>query len=122
MIHLTIYLVIGNVAQSYSFLISNATTVSSVIAKTINEFNRQFASSKALFELNSNGSLYALKPSKKTGFPKTDMPCVNSNSPLSDINMNTFTLVWKEDVADYRSYFIKHKVPEKKACQGCIVV
>lgn len=121
MLHLTIFLVIGNVAQPISFFISNTSVLSLIIAKAINEFNTQFASDRTLFKLNGDASRYALKPSKKTGFPKTDMPFVNSSRTLADVNMTQFTLVWKENSADFRSYFIKSKVQEKKTCQGCIV-
>lgn len=74
MLSIKINLVIGEAVQPVSILISNINKVEVVLKRAILEFNQCFSSENALFRLVNDHTLYGLKPSKKTGFPKSEMP------------------------------------------------
>lgn len=74
MISLTINLVINDVIKPIMILMSNTNNIEVLIKRAISEFNQGFASEGTLFRLADDYTLYGLKPLKKTGFPKSEMP------------------------------------------------
>ena len=122
MVFITINLVIGEGIKNINLLVSNQSKVENIIERALNEFNNNFEKEKVLFRLKSNILNYGLKPSKKNGFPKSDMPCFNPKSTIQEVNFNNFTIVWKENPKDFKIYFNLLKGKDKKLCnEGCII-
>ena len=120
MVFITINLVIGEGVKSINLLVSNQSKVENVIERAINEYNHNFEEEKVLFRLKKEIPKYGLKPSKKNGFPKSDMPSFNPKSTIQEVNFNHFTLVWKENPKDFQIYFLLLKGKNKKVCNdGC---
>lgn len=76
MLTLTINLVIGEAVKQITILMSDKNKLETLIQRAITELNDSFASEKTLFKLIPDYTKYGFKPSKKTGFPKSDMPCI----------------------------------------------
>lgn len=123
MLILTINLVVGKGTKSITLLMSNSSKMEIVVEKAITEFNSLFSKEKVLFRLKNEPEKFGLKPSKKTGYPKTDMPSFNPKTTLTDSNLTTFTLIWKEEPYNFNKYFEKIKIKQKKICdKGCYVI
>lgn len=118
MLFLSINLVMGKVVKSITLLMGNTTKIEAVIPRAIKEFNEQFQKENLLFRLKADPLKYGLKASKKTGFPKTDMPSFNPKTTLLEANYTNFTLVWKENPSDFTIYFDKIHVKNKKLCDS----
>lgn len=123
MLILTINLVVGKGTKSITLLMSNSSKMEIVVEKAITEFNSLFSKEKVLFRLKNEPEKFGLKPSRKTGYPKTDMPSFNPKTTLTDSNLTTFTLIWKEEPYNFNKYFEKIKIKQKKICdKGCYVI
>ena len=93
-----------------------------IIGKAISNLNFQLNKEKALFKLNEDSSKYGLKQSKKNGLPRLDLPCINKDVTLGEINISHFTLVWKDNVNNFDSYFVTVNRGQKKHCtKNCII-
>lgn len=67
--------------------------------------------------LKEDSDLFVLKPGRKNGFPKEDMPCFCNESVIGDIYNERIVLCWKEDNQDYVSMFEQER---KRECDvGC---
>ena len=120
MVFITINLVIGEGIKNINLLVSNQSKVENIIERALNEFNNNFQKEKVLFRLKNEITNFGLKPSKKNGFPKSDMPSFNPKSTIGEVNFNNFTLVWKSNPKDFQIYFIHLKGKDKKICNdGC---
>ena len=123
MLILTINLVVGKGTKSITLLMSNSSKMELVVEKAITEFNSLFSKENVLFRLKNEPEKFGLKPSKKTGYPKTDIPSFNPKTTLTDSNLTTFTLIWKEEPYNFNKYFEKIKIKQKKICdKGCYVI
>ena len=118
MLILTVNLVVGKGIKNITLLMSNSSKMESVVEKAITEFNNSFAVENVLFRLKTETIKYGLKPSKKTGFPKTDMPSFKPKTTVGESNLTTFTLVWKEEPYNFNIYFDKIQVKHKKMCDN----
>lgn len=122
MILISISLVIHNQVQQSSLVINSLDKIESVIIQSIDHFNTIFQSENTLFRLNNDHSLYGLNQAKKSGFPKSDMPSFDINTPLKDTNQTKFSLVWKANPDNHKDYFITFNCKEKRRnCKGCII-
>ena len=123
MVFITINLVIGEGIKSINLLVSNQSKIENVIERAIKEFNNNFEKENVLFRLKKDICNYCLKPSKKNGFPKSDMPSFNNKSTIQEVNFNNFTVIWKENPKDFKIYFSILKGKEKKLCNdGCNII
>jgi hypothetical protein len=123
MVFITINLVIGEGIKSINLLVSNQSKIENVIERAIKEFNNNFEKENVLFRLKKDICNYCLKPSKKNGFPKSDMPSFNNKSTIQEVNFNNFTIIWKENPKDFKIYFSILKGKEKKLCNdGCNII
>ena len=123
MVFITINLVIGEGIKSINLLVSNQSKIENVIERAIKEFNNNFEKENVLFRLKKDICNYCLKPSKKNGFPKTDMPSFNNKSSIQEVNFNNFTIIWKENPKDFNIYFEVLKEKKKKICNdGCNII
>ena len=110
------------IMKTTSFLVNNATKFEKIIGKAISNLNFQVNKEKALFKLNEDSSKYGLKQSKKNGLPRLDLPCINKDVTLGEINISHFTLVWKDNVNNFDSYFVTVNRGQKKHCtKNCII-
>lgn len=110
------------IMKTTSFLVNNATKFEKIIGKAISNLNFQLNKEKALFKLNEDSSKYGLKQSKKNGLPRLDLPCINKDVTLGEINISHFTLVWKDNVNNFDSYFVAVNRGQKKHCtKNCII-
>ena len=110
------------IMKTTSFLVNNATKFKKIIGKAISNLNFQLNKEKALFKLNEDSSKYGLKQSKKNGLPRLDLPCINKDVTLGEINISHFTLVWKDNVNNFDSYFVTVNRGQKKHCtKNCII-
>ena len=110
------------IMKTTSFLVNNATKFEKIIGKAISNLNFQLNKEKALFKLNEDSSKYGLKQSKKNGLPRLDLPCINKDVTLGEINISHFTLVWKDNVNKFDSYFVTVNRGQKKHCtKNCII-
>ena len=110
------------IMKTTSFLVNNATKFEKIIGKAISNLNFQLNKEKALFKLNEDSSKYGLKQSKKNGLPRLDLPCINKDVTLGEINISNFTLVWKDNVNNFDSYFVTVNRGQKKHCtKNCII-
>ena len=110
------------IMKTTSFLVNNATKFEKIIGKAISNLNFQLNKEKALFKLNEDSSKYGLKQSKKNGLPRLDLPCINKDVTLGEINISLFTLVWKDNVNNFDSYFVTVNRGQKKHCtKNCII-
>ena len=110
------------ILKTTSFLVNNATKFEKIIGKAIANLNFQLNKEKALFKLNEDSSKYGLKQSKKNGLPRLDLPCINKDVTLGEINISHFTLVWKDNVNNFESYFVNVERRQKKHCtKNCII-
>ncbi len=123
MVFITINLVIGEGIKNINLLVSNQSKIEKIIERAIKEFNNNFEKEKVLFRLKTDICNYSLKPSKKNGFPKTDMPSFNNKCTIQEVNFNNFTIIWRENPKDFKIYFSVLKGKEKKLCNdGCIII
>ena len=110
------------IMKTTSFLVNNTTKFEKIIGKAISNLNFQLNKEKALFKLNEDSSKYGLKQSKKNGLPRLDLPCINKDVTLGEINISHFTLVWKDNVNNFDSYFVTVNRGQKKHCtKNCII-
>lgn len=123
MVFITINLVIGEGIKNINLLVSNQSKIENIIERSIKEFNNNFEKENAFFRLKKDICNYCLKPSKKNGFPKTDMPSFNNKSSIQEVNFNNFTIIWKENPKDFKIYFEVLKEKKKKICNdGCNII
>ena len=123
MLILTVNLVVGKGIKNITLLMSNSSKMESVVEKAITEFNNSFAVENVLFRLKTETIKYGLKPSKKTGFPKTDMPSFNPKTTIAESNLTMFTLIWREKPSDFEVYFDRTHSKKRMNCQnkGCVI-
>ena len=123
MLILTVNLVVGKGIKNITLLMSNSSKMESVVEKAITEFNNSFAVENVLFRLKTETIKYGLKPSKKTGFPKTDMPSFNPKTTIAESNLTMFTLIWREKPSDFEVYFDRTHRKKRMNCQnkGCVI-
>ena len=88
----------NNAIKSYSFKLSDDTTVSAVIASTIESFNNEeyeIEIDKKMIKVQLANEIngYMLKKSKKNNMPKDDYPPYYYENILSNCDTKNFSLV-----------------------------
>ena len=117
---ISINCVIGeDTLKTITIQLSQDIMISTIIDKAIIEFNKEFTKEKAKIVLRDDLELFVLKPAKKNGKPKVDMPYYSSDITISETQSVNFALCLKEDSDDYVKMFTKVK---RKTCEaGCIL-
>ena len=118
-ISITLNCVLGeNSIKSIVIQLPQDATVLIAIEKGINEFNKEFKIENAKIRIKENSELFVLKPAKKNGKPKVDMPFFDRETTIYNAQTLNFTLCWKENPHDYMKMYEKNK--KKKTCDaGC---
>ena len=112
--------VISESVKTISIIVNSKCKIASLVNRSITDFNKEFEKEKVPFRLNSDPDNYVLKPAKKKGFPKVDMPYFNSETTVAETDTSNFAICWKDDPDDFKVMF---EINRKKAqCQGkCII-
>lgn len=112
--------VISESVKTISIIVSSKCKIASLVHRSITDFNKEFEKEKVPFRLNSDPDNYVLKPAKKKGFPKVDMPYFNSETTVAETDTSNFAICWKDDPDNFKIMF---EINRKKAqCQGkCII-
>jgi hypothetical protein len=76
-IPITVYLVLDNKIKYINITSSENTLIKDIIKRSISEFNTQLEKDNYMIRLSLNYEHYNLKPSKKNGMAKEDLPCIN---------------------------------------------
>ena len=112
--------VISESVKTISIIVNSKCKIASLVNRSITDFNKEFEKEKVPFRLNSDPDNYVLKPAKKKGFPKVDMPYFNSETTVAETDTSNFAICWKDDPDNFKIMF---EINRKKAqCQGkCII-
>lgn len=112
--------VISESVKTISIIVNSKCKIASLVHRSITDFNKEFEKEKVPFRLNSDPDNYVLKPAKKKGFPKVDMPYFNSETTVAETDTSNFAICWKDDPDNFKIMF---EINRKKAqCQGkCII-
>lgn len=112
--------VISESVKTISIIVNSKCKIAALVNRSITDFNKEFEKEKVPFRLNSDPDNYVLKPAKKKGFPKVDMPYFNSETTVAETDTSNFAICWKDDPDDFKVMF---EINRKKAqCQGkCII-
>ena len=112
--------VISESVKTISIIANSKCKIASLVHRSITDFNKEFEKEKVPFRLNSDPDNYVLKPAKKKGFPKVDMPYFNSETTVAETDTSNFAICWKDDPDNFKIMF---EINRKKAqCQGkCII-
>lgn len=114
-----ISLMIGNKLKTINLNITNNTKLNTVIEKGLITFNDEFSKEKALIRLrDDNRNYYVLKPAKKSGKPKLDMPPFLNSLTIKETGTENFALCWKENPDDFVQMF--ECIKRKQICGCCI--
>lgn len=120
LVSINISAVVGAGFKTIQMIINSSVKIKFIIQKCLNEFNKLFANEKALFKLIDDPDCYVLKPSKKSGKPKTDMPPFCEDISLADTHTTNFSICWKEDPDNFIIMFERAK--SKKLCNNKCVI
>lgn len=116
----TVSLQIGDQIKKISILTNTKCTFETLIRRAIDDFNKNFEAEKTKLRLKEDIDYYIIKPAKKTGKPKKDLPKFDIKSVLGNVFTDRFTLCWKDNEEDAMSYFELDK--QKGGCKkGCII-
>lgn len=112
--------VISESVKTISIIVNSKCKIASLVNRSITDLNKEFEKEKVPFRLNSDPDNYVLKPAKKKGFPKVDMPYFNSETTVAETDTSNFAICWKDDPDDFKVMF---EINRKKAqCKGkCII-
>ena len=120
-IPITLNLIFGEGIKTRSFQVNQSSTIKLVIQKAIDEFNAMFTGEKTKLRLKEDIDLYVLKPSKKNGKPKQDMPYFNEDTPICNCYTNTFSLLWKENPDVITEMFELDRTRNQMCKGGCLM-
>jgi hypothetical protein len=103
--------------------IQENSTINDLIRISLNAINTYLENIKSNKRLKYNIDNYQIKPSKKNGQPKLDLPALNKQTLVSETQINSFSLIYKpEDVI----ILINNKEENsnnniKRECCGCML-
>jgi hypothetical protein len=122
LIPITINIPFGDQVRSLPMKVNKSSTIKLVIQKAIDEYNNVFSKENTKFRIKEDAELFILKPSKKNGKAKLDMPCFNEEILVSNCYTSNFSLLWKEDPEDIKQMFELNKRNKQHMCKGGCVV
>lgn len=101
--------------------VSSDFTVNDLIKQTLTDVNNELIKEKSKFRLTNNILTYNVKPSKKNGYPKDDLPCkyliktaIKKDCCIVETNYNNLSLIVREDN-------IFQEVKKCKCKSGCLL-
>jgi hypothetical protein len=105
LITVNISVVMLNNIKRISFDVNSNTKIAMIIDKAITEFNKEFINDNANIRIKDEPECFVLKPAKKNGQPKTDLPFFNEHMVVHETKRENFALCWKDDPDDYQQMF-----------------
>jgi hypothetical protein len=120
-IPITLNLLFGEGIKTRSFQVNQSSTIKLVIQKAIDEFNAMFSAERTKLRLKEDIDLYVLKPSKKNGKPKQDMPYFNEDTIVCNCYTNTFSLLWKDNPEVITEMFELDRTRNQMCKGGCLM-
>jgi len=107
---------INDALSSFTSELPGNTKIKQLIEISINKFNEYFRLKGMNLMLANNSGKCDLRPSKKNGFPKMDLPAIDSDSYLSDTQITQFAFAYSvEDM-------VKFEEMKKKKCLPCLIM
>ena len=82
---------------------------------SVDGFNDYFKDNSLGIQLKVNYQEYEMRPSKKNGHPKIDLPCIHDNVLVKDTLIENFAL-------QYRKENILTKLNRQGKCNKCLVM
>jgi len=108
---------INDELSSFSMSIKGITTIGKLIEISIDKFNEYFRIKRMNIMILNNPKNMELRPSKKNGQPKMDLPSIDSECFVCDTKLNQFTMLYKEEdlirVNDKKKSF---------SCRKCLIL
>ncbi len=96
--------------------IKGITTIKKLIEISIDKFNEYFRVKEMNLILINNPRNMELRPSKKNGQAKMDLPAIDSECFVCDTKLNQFTLLYKDED------LIRVNVKKRSSCQRCLIL
>ena len=121
LIPITINIAFGEQIRALSMKVDKSSTIKLVIQKAIDEYNTLFSKENTKFRIKEDIELFVLKPSKKNGKAKLDMPCFNDEILVCNCYTSNFSLLWKDNPEDVNQMFEWNKA-KQQMCKGVCVM
>ena len=96
LVSINITVMVGTALKTVSFVVKNSYQLKVIIQKSIDELNKLFVKEKVLFRLIEDFECYVLKPAKKSGKPKSDMPPFCDDISILDTGSTNFATVFQD--------------------------
>ena len=120
LVSINVTAVVGQTYKTVPFILNSSVKLKGIIQKTITEMNKLFTTEKTLFRLIDDPDSYVLKPAKKSGKPKIDMPPFCDDTTLTETQTTNFSICWKDDPDNFVIMYERAK--GKKLCNNkCII-
>ena len=107
---------INDVLSSFTSELPGNTKIKQLIEISIDKFNEYFRLKGMNIMLANNSGKCDLRPSKKNGMPKMDLPTIDGDSYLSDTQMTQFAFTYS--VGDM--LILNEK--KMKKCMPCLIM
>ena len=105
LITVNISVVMLNNIKRISFDVNSNTKIAMIIDKAITAFNKEFKNDNVNIRIKDEPECFVLKPAKKNGQPKMDLPFFNEHMVVHETKRENFALCWKDDPDDYQQMF-----------------
>ncbi len=114
---------------SFNLSVSLKYKIKDLIEYSIDKFNEVFLKYSLPFKLNNDSSLYSIKPSKKNGEPKADLPSktlfltvgFHPDVQLCDCSSENFTLINKKISDSLDNFLVEKEKKNNFKCLNCLV-
>ena len=107
------------IVKTISIIVNSKCKMPALVNRALNDLNKQFEKEQVAFRLNSDPDNYVIKPAKKKGYPKVDMPCFSNETTVEEADTKNFAICWKDDPDNFKIMFEIHK---KAGCQNKCVI
>ncbi len=106
----------NDILSSFSTEIPRNTSIKNLIDLSIDKFNEYFREKGMTMILIKNLKNYELRPSKKNGQPKMDLPSIDAECFVFDTKINQFALIYNEQD------LILYNEKKRSKCQQCLLL
>jgi hypothetical protein len=94
--------------------ISENTTISNMVKIAVDKYNDYFFENSLSIKFVCNYDEYDVRPSKKTGHPKLDLPCIQNDVFVKQTCIDNFSLIYKKKN-------LKKVTEKKNLCRECFI-
>jgi hypothetical protein len=102
--------------------VSENIKIDDLIKIAVDKFNEDFRDQPGsdLIQFRRNFSNYELRPSKKNGLPKLDLPSISSEVKVTDTYITQFSLLYKEEDV-IRQKMKSSREASAGVCKRCVI-